>query len=223
MLTVNGAELIADPSGALYWPAENLLAVADLHFEKGTGLAAAGAGLLPPYDTRTTLQRLGDAIRRLSPAQVICLGDSFHDAHAEHRLGATETALIRALTEGRDWIWITGNHDPEPPRALGGRAEATHTIGGLTFRHEPLAGPRPGEVAGHLHPKASIRRRGRRITRRCFVSNGLRLLLPAFGAYAGGLDVLDPAFQPLFGSGFHAWLLGRDEVYPVQSGRLVPI
>ena len=109
------------------------------------------------------------------------------------------------------------------PQGLGGRAEATYAIGGLTFRHEPRAGPRAGEVAGHLYPKAAIRRRGRRVTRRCFVSDGRRLLLPAFGAYTGGLDVLDPAFQPLFASGFDAWLLGRDRVYPVQSGRLVPI
>ncbi len=227
-MQVNGAELRADPSGALYWPARNLLVAADLHFEKGTALAARGAGLLPPYDTAATIAALQAAIARGRPATVICLGDSFHDGGAEARLDAGAVAALRALTDGVDWIWIVGNHDPAPPTRFGGRRLETLALDPLHFRHDPVAsgpraGPRAGEVAGHLHPKAAVRRRGKRIARRCFATDGMRLVLPAFGAYAGGLDVLDVAFWPIFGGGFHAWMLGRDRVYPVASRNLVAI
>ncbi len=207
----------------MYWPDEKLLAVADLHFEKGSGLAARGAGLLPPYDTRATLKRLDEAIERLRPQTVVCLGDSFHDRGAEARLGPDEVATIRRLTEKSDWVWILGNHDPVPPAGFGGRVMESLEIGPLTFRHDPVADGPAGEVAGHLHPKAAIRRRGKRITRRCFATDGMRLVLPAFGAYTGGLDVLDEAFWPIFGGGFHAWMLGRDKVYPISSAKLIPI
>ncbi len=220
MLAVNGADLVADPSGVLYWPAQNLLAVADLHFEKGTGLAAAGAGLIPPYDTRATLQRLAEAIRRLAPTRVICLGDSFHDTAAERRLGATETAMIRALTQGREWIWITGNHDPAPPETWGGRSLTETTISCLVFRHEAAAGG-TGEVSGHFHPKASVRVRNRRLTTRCFATDGRRLILPAFGAFTGGLNVLDPAIAGLFPRGFQVRMLGREKIFAFTSKELV--
>lgn len=207
----------------MYWPDEKLLAVADLHFEKGSGLAARGAGLLPPYDTRATLKRLDEAIERLRPETVVCLGDSFHDRGAEARLGPDEVSTIRRLTEKSDWVWILGNHDPVPPAGFGGRVMESLEIGPLTFRHDPVPGGPAGEIAGHLHPKAAIRRRGKRITRRCFATDGMRLVLPAFGAYTGGLDVLDEAFWPIFGGGFHAWMLGRDKVYPISSAKLIPI
>ena len=222
-MRVNGVKLEPDRSGALHWPEARLLAVADLHFEKGSGLAARGAGLIPPYDSRATLAALADTIDRLGPETVICLGDSFHDAEAEARLGAEETARLAALTGAVDWVWILGNHDPAPPAGLGGRAAETLTLGPLTFRHEPTADAQPGEVAGHLHPKAAIRRRGKRIVRRCFAADGQRVVLPAFGAYTGGLDVLDPAFAPVFPAGLHAWMLGREQVYRVADRRLVPI
>ena len=220
-MIVNGARLIADPAGALIWPAERALVVADLHLEKGSAFAARGA-LLPPYDTRTTLARLEALIRQHAPELVICLGDSFHDAGAEARLGPDEAGQLARLGRGRDWVWIVGNHDPEPPAALGGRACDELVLGPLRFRHEPRPKAPAGEVAGHLHPKAAVSVRGRRLVRRCFVSDGRRLILPAFGAYAGGLDVLDPAFRFAFSDGFHAHLLGRRRVYPFAAERLLP-
>lgn len=212
-IEVNGAALLADISGALFWAARRTLLVADLHLEKGSAFAARGQ-LLPPYDTAATLQHLGAAIERHRPERVICLGDSFHDEGAATRLPERDRAMIRRLTAAHDWIWICGNHDPAPPQTWGGRVEPEVTLGPLVLRHQAAADrPAAGEVSGHYHPKASVKLRARRFTGRCFVTDGRRLILPAFGAYAGGLDVLDPAVSTLFPRGFQVHLLGPGKVY----------
>ena len=211
-LPVAGATFVADPSGALVWPEQGLVAVADLHLEKGSALARRGT-LLPPYDTRTTLTCLEAVLARWRPRQVISLGDGFHDELASRRLCAEDRARLRRLVAAQDWLWLAGNHDPGPPQGLGGRVAAEAVIAGITFRHRPLATPGAGEVAGHLHPTARLTVRGRRLARRCFVADDRRLLLPAFGSYTGGLDVLDPAIAGLFAGGFHATLLGASRVH----------
>lgn len=221
-MIVNGARLEPDLSGGLFWPAESLLIVADLHFEKGSAYAARGVPL-PPYDTPATLDDLAALIERHEPQTVVCLGDSFHDRRAGERLAEADVVRLKALRAGRDWIWIAGNHDPEPPARLGGRVLDEYRRGPLRLRHEPRPAPAPGEVAGHLHPKAAVRVRGRRMVRRCFVTDGLRLILPSFGAFTGGLDVLDTAFQRLFPGAFHAHMLGRASIHRVASRRLVAI
>jgi len=219
-LTVNGADLRADISGALHWPAMETLVVSDLHLEKASFFAARGQ-LLPPYDTTATLRGLEALVARLRPARVVSLGDSFHDPAAAERLGGAAAERIRTLTRGRDWIWISGNHDPAPPADWGGRIAPELTLGPLVFRHEALPeSPVAGEVSGHYHPKASVRVRARRLTARCFVTDGRRLILPAFGAFTGGLDVLNPAIAKLFGAGFVAHLLGRDRVFAFPSAAL---
>ncbi len=217
---VNGAALLFDRSGAAWWPEERMLVVADLHFEKGSAFAARRGVLLPPYDTRETLTRLEALCAAFRPGVVVALGDSFHDLGAADRLGADELARIRALTAACDWYWIEGNHDPQPPEGLGGRCVALLACGPLTFRHLPRPGAQPGEVAGHLHPAARVTVRGRGLRRRCFVTDGSRLILPSFGAYTGGLDVRDPAFAGLLAPRFHAWMIGQDRVYPVSSRKL---
>lgn len=207
--------------GALYWPSENCLIVADLHFEKGSSYAARGVHL-PPYDTSATLTRLEELVAQLKPASVIALGDSFHDGEARARIASSDAARIRNLTNACDWTWIAGNHDPLP-EGFGGTIAEEVRRASLTFRHEPAPAPATGEVAGHLHPCAVVRVRGRRLRRRCFASDGTRLILPAFGAYTGGLNVCDDAYSGLFaGRDFHAWMMGRDQVVPVAASRLVP-
>lgn len=220
LASVNGAALLFDRSGAMWWPDERMLVVADLHFEKGSSFASRRGVLLPPYDTRETLSRLEALCGFYGPRTVIALGDSFHDLGAAGRLGEDEFSRIRTLTAGRDWYWIEGNHDPKPPENLGGWCVATLACGPLSFRHLPQPGNQPGEVAGHLHPAARVTVRGRRLRRRCFVTDGSRLILPSFGAYTGGLDVRDRAFAGLLAPGFHAWMIGQDRVYPVASRRL---
>lgn len=217
-MLVNGATLTADPAGALYWPAWGMLLVADLHLEKGSAFAARGQ-LLPPHDTLATLRRLEVAIARYQPHHVVCLGDSFHDGRAGDRLADEDALLLKRLAHGRKWTWIAGNHDPTPPDVVG---EVTQdlVVDGLTLRHEPHERPPPGEIAGHLHPKATVSVRGRRISRRCFVGDGVRAILPAFGAYTGGLDVLDPAFAPLFPGPFEAHLIGPRTIHVISSRRL---
>jgi DNA ligase-associated metallophosphoesterase len=215
--------LLADPSGALFWPAEALVVVADLHLEKGSAMARLGL-MLPPYDTRGTLARLERVLADLAPRRVISLGDGFHDPTAAGRLDAADRRRLGHLIAAHDWIWVTGNHDPEGPAGLPGRVEVVVEIGGLQFRHLPAAGStvgERGEVAGHLHPRASVVVRGRRLSRRCFVGDRTRLVLPAFGAYAGGLDVFDPAIAGLFAGGFEAALLGAGRVHALPQRRLI--
>jgi DNA ligase-associated metallophosphoesterase len=219
-MSVNGAALIPTICGALFWPAERILIVADLHLEKGTSFARRGA-LLPPYDTRATLERLAAAIERYSPLCVISLGDAFHDCDAESRIDETDAARLERMVAGRNWIWVLGNHDPAPPRRFGGEVALVKRIGPLVFRHEPTAGAAIGEIAGHLHPCARIRADGAVLRRRCHASDGGRAVLPAYGAYAGGLNVLDDAFRLLFET-ITAWALGANGVYPIPTSRLLP-
>jgi uncharacterized protein len=218
-LVVAGVALHADHAGALYWPDEKLLVVADLHFEKGSAFAARGV-LLPPYDTAATLARLVSLIERYMPRVVIALGDSFHDDGGPVRMDEISRATLKALQRGRDWIWIAGNHDPDPAVNIGGRFADVLALGPLTFRHEPSPRPRDGEIAGHLHPLARVSQRGRAVSRRCFACDGSRLVMPAFGAYAGGLNVRDRAIVSLFGAlAFTAHMLGERRLYAVPAAR----
>jgi len=221
-LTISGTTLVADPAGALYWPDERLLAVADLHLEKGSAYAARGV-LLPPYDTASTLARLSRLIDRYDPHLVIALGDSFHDGNGALRMAEGSRATIQALQRGRDWIWIAGNHDPEPAAGIGGRLAGVLALGPLTFRHQPSHGACDGEISGHLHPLARVARRGHAVSRRCFAGDGRRLVMPAFGAYAGGLNVRDVAIATLFGAlAFTVHMLGQHRLYAVAAARCLP-
>lgn len=218
-LHLGRASLLADPSRALIWPERELVVVADLHLEKGSSFARRGM-LLPPYDTRATLTRLERVLARFAPRRVISLGDGFHDAEACGRLGTADRERLRNLTARFDWLWLTGNHDPAPPEGLGGRSEAAIEIDGVTFCHLPNGAGGAGEVAGHLHPVASIRARGRKVTRPCFVASDTRLILPAFGSYTGGLNVRDATFADLFPGDLRAFLLGAEAVHLVSRERL---
>jgi len=218
---VAGAWLLADPSGALWWPERDTLVVADLHLEKARSLARRGRGLLPPYDSAATLARLARVVARYEPKTVVALGDSFHCGRSAAGLGEEERAALAALAEGRRWLWIAGNHDPEP-NGLSGECLPDWRAGPLLFRHEPAPGPAPGEIAGHLHPAARVLLKGRTFRRRCFATDGERMILPAFGALAGGLNVLDGAYGGMFGEGrLAALLLGEARTYAVGWGRLV--
>jgi DNA ligase-associated metallophosphoesterase len=221
VVTVAGVEFSADPAGALHWSAQGLLTVADLHLEKGSSFAARGV-LLPPYDTAATLARLAALIARYAPRVVVALGDSFHDGRGAARLADPDRATLQNLQRGRDWVWIAGNHDPTPPENIGGRFLPTLKVGALTFRHQPEDGG-AGVIAGHLHPVARVVRRGRAVSRRCFACDGERLVMPAFGAYTGGLNVRDRAFAKVFPTlGFTAHMLGERRLYAVAAEHCRP-
>jgi DNA ligase-associated metallophosphoesterase len=210
VIALAGEALVPDPSGALYWPAAGTVIVADLHLEKGTSYGPQGI-TLPPYDTAATLAALAAVLKRVRPERVICLGDSFHDGGADKRIDATDRAALTALVVAHRWYWVAGNHDPHPPE-LGGKVVGELAIGGLVFRHEARRVTGAGEVSGHYHPKTAWRARGRHVGGRCFVGDGVRLILPAFGAYAGGLDVRDPAITRLFPGGCDVHLIARGRV-----------
>ncbi|MEL6679303.1 MAG: ligase-associated DNA damage response endonuclease PdeM [Pseudomonadota bacterium] len=195
-LSFAGALLTPLPSGGLWWGAERLLCVSDLHLGKSERIARRGGSLLPPYETRETLHRLAEDVRSLAPRIVVSLGDSFDDLAAQAALDDADRAQLAAMMAGRRWIWIEGNHDPGPLE-LGGEHLAELRHGGLTFRHIAEAGAAPGEVSGHYHPKASLALRGRNLTSACFFHDATRLILPAYGAYTGGLAVTHPDLRGL--------------------------
>lgn len=202
-----GATLMALPSGALWWEEARLLVVSDLHLGKSERMARRGGALLPPYEAHETLARLADEIATRDPAMVLCLGDSFDDLDAAEALPRRAREELLSLQAGRRWIWIAGNHDPAPVD-LGGAHLAELRLKGLTFRHEAKPGAE-GEVSGHYHPKAVLDLKGKRISRPCFLVDGQRVILPAFGTYTGGLRWTDPALRALLAPGARAILTGR--------------
>ena len=215
---VAGADVVLDLSGALYIPEAEALIVSDLHFEKASSFARRGY-FVPPYDTGVTLTALESVVRAYAPKMVICLGDSFHDPFCAERLQPDSIARFGALAKGLDWVWVTGNHDPEIPHMLAGERVEELCIGPLSLRHIPQKGEAgQGEIAGHLHPVARILRRGRMVRRPCFATDGARLIMPAFGALTGGLNLGNPAFKGLFDvSSLTAWMIGADQLHAVPA------
>lgn len=206
-----GHRLLLDPLGAVMWPEQGVLAIADLHFEKGSACAVRGQ-LVPPWDTTATLDRLALLLRRWRPATVVALGDSFHDRHGLARMDHGSAARLRGMTQAASFVWVLGNHDPEPPAGLDGTVTPCWTLGGVSFRHEAKPGAGP-ELCGHHHPKASIPTRAGTVTRPCFVADPKRLMLPALGAFTGGLDVAHLAIARLFPRGGRAFLLGQGRLF----------
>lgn len=186
-----GETFQATADGALFWPAQNALLVADLHLEKASWFARLGQ-FLPPYDSHATLTALAREVERTAVARLFCLGDSFHDSFGCERLPANARELLTDLTSRLDWTWIVGNHDPRFADHCGGRIKDEVELGGIVLRHEAVRGdPRP-EMSGHFHPKLRVSLSGRRVSRRCFVVSPTKLILPAFGALTGGLDAHHP-------------------------------
>ena len=210
-----GERLLLDSLGGLFWPATHTLVVSDLHLEKGTACAVRGQ-LVPPWDTHATLERLALLMRRHRPQTVVALGDSFHDTGGHARMAPGDAARLSEMARAAAFVWVLGNHDPLPP-ALPGQATDIWTQAGLTFRHEATKGA-IGEVSGHHHPKATVETRASAITRPCFVLDHARIMLPALGAYTGGLDVRHPAIARLFPRGARIALLGRDRLFSFALG-----
>lgn len=220
-ISFHGHTLTLDPSGALFVERVSTLIVADMHLEKGSSRAHRGA-LLPPYDTRQTLHDLGVALETYKPECVVCLGDTFHDGEAGGRVDPADADLLKVMTANRAWIWVSGNHDPDPPDWFGGTVARELEVGGLILRHAARPGPVLAEISGHYHPKATVRTRARTLSRRCFANDGARIVLPAFGAYTGGLNVLDDAMKKLWRRTPDVYVIGGDRIYPVPPSSLRP-
>lgn len=218
-LRLGGVLATALPGGALWIAEARTLVVSDLHLEKGSAFALRGQ-MLPPYDTHAALTRLAALMAALKPEIVVSLGDSFHDGGGPERMHARDRAALEGMIGACDWIWVEGNHDGRAPETLGGVVRETLHLGALVFRHEPSGAA--NEVAGHLHPCARVFGRGRSVRRRCFATDGVRLVMPAFGAFTGGLNICDDAFAPVFPQGAMALVLGRERVFPASQARLLP-
>ena len=201
----HGETLCALPSGALWWPSQGLLTVSDLHLGKSDRIARRTGGILPPYDGHDTLTRLQGDLDSTGAARVICLGDSFDDTAAAAALSEDLHLWITRMTAGRDWIWVQGNHDPGPVD-LPGSHRAAVRVGALAFRH--IATGAAAEISGHYHPKARLSLRGASVSRPCFLIDGMRIVLPAYGTYTGGLCTTAPELCALMAPDALAVLTG---------------
>jgi DNA ligase-associated metallophosphoesterase len=221
-VSLNGIAFRAHPSGALWQAEDRILIVADLHLEKGSSLAQRRGTLLPPYDTRATLQRLDDLITHLDPKIVIALGDTWHDNQGPMRLDDDDRSHLSGLTARAEFVFIAGNHDANLVKHGTIMLIDELHLAGINFRHEPRRDA-TFEIAGHLHPAAKVKARGRAIRRRCFIANSNRIILPAFGAYAGGLNICNSAFTPLFPDGdFRVHLLSDHRTYAAGAAQVLP-
>lgn len=213
-----GHEWQALADGALFWPARAALLVADLHLEKASWFAGRGQ-LLPPYDSIATLAALTELATWTRAREIWCLGDSFHDVGGCERLPEAAQETLRALTAGTRWTWITGNHDPEILDRCGGEVVEEAVVDNVVLRHEADPAEMRPELSGHFHPKLRVRVRGRQVARRCFVATGRKLVLPAFGALTGGLDVDHPALRRAVGAGAQALVPVEDRLlrFPIAA------
>lgn len=217
-LSFAGQDYFATPEGALHWPAESALLVADLHLEKASWFARLGQ-FLPPYDSLATLQALEREIERTQVKRLYCLGDSFHDRFGCDRLPAAARDLLASMTARLDWVWIAGNHDIGFIDHIGGRIEQECEVDGVILRHEAKQGdPRP-EMSGHFHPKLRLSLKGRSVSRRCFVASETKLILPAYGALTGGLDAGHPEILKKVGPGASALVPSSDRLlrFPIAA------
>ena len=217
-LSFAGETFVPQPCGALFWPARNTLLLADLHLEKASFYGVHGQ-FLPPYDSVDTLTCLIDALAATGATRVVCLGDSFHDAGGVGRLAVPVRDTLRRLTRDLDWLWVTGNHDDAAAAVLGGRVAVEMQVGDIVLRHEAVPGDPACEISGHFHPKLRLTLRGRRVVRRCFALTPTKLVLPAYGALTGGLDIADPVFARAVGGPLSALVATPERLlrFPVAA------
>lgn len=219
-ILLSGKSFIADRTGALYWPAEKTLIVSDLHLERGSYLMDKGV-VLPPYDTDSAFEKLEEALDRYDPHRVIALGDSFC-TDGEIRLSAHDADWLYDLMEDREWFWVCGPDQAAAPEPFGGTVLPHLTLGGIKFRFEPVRAPVSHEIAGRMHPVAQISEYGHVMRGRCFVSNGMRLILPSIGKYSAGANVLSSSFDSLLGhEGLFVWAIHAGRVSQIASGQLI--
>jgi DNA ligase-associated metallophosphoesterase len=217
-LSFAGHDFFASPDGALHCPAEEALLVADLHLEKASWFARLGQ-MLPPYDSLATLSALAREVEQTGARRLYCLGDSFHDRFGCDRLPATARELLMSLTAKIDWVWIVGNHDVGFIDHCGGRIEEECDVGGIVLRHEADREDTRPEMSGHFHPKFRLSLRGRSVSRRCFVASATKLILPAYGAFTGGLDAGHPEILKKVGPGASALVPSTDRLlrFPIAA------
>ncbi|ADP69463.1 hypothetical protein Rvan_0173 [Rhodomicrobium vannielii ATCC 17100] len=217
-ILLGGKSFVADPSGALYWPAENTLIVADLKLSQCSYLEGEDV-VLPPYDQTSAFEKLEDAIDRYDPLRVVALGNSFA-VHSSCALAHHQRDWLQDMMEGRDWYWVTNDLTETPD--VGGTLVPQLVLGGVKFRGEPVRAPIANEIAGGLHPVAQVSQYGHLVRGRCFVSNGMRMVLPSLGDYSAGNNVLNTAFDPLLGQGgLYVWFIAHERVNPVASPQLM--
>jgi uncharacterized protein len=219
---INLAGLEFEPrlSGALYLAESEALLVSDMHLEQGASLARRGFHA-PPFDTLSTLQILEQEMAVLKPRQIVFLGDAFHDRVAAAELPHAYRTKLVGLIDQVQTIWIAGNHDPDAPFGLPGEHMMECKIGPVTLRHEPSRNNRNGyEIAGHLHPGAAVVQRGVATRTKCFAADATRIVMPAFGAYTGALNVHSPAFAKLLDiEKAKLWMIGKTAIHTIPMKR----
>ncbi len=214
---IGGQSVLLDPGGVLIFAEARVMVVSDLHLEKGASFARRGV-FLPPYDTAATLARLSALVAKHDPAMIVSLGDSFHDERASQKIDAQTSSAIAALARGRDIIWVTGNHDPAPHHHLPGTSVDMFALSGVTLRHIADPACTMPEISGHYHPAAILAAKGKMVRRACFASDGVRMIMPAFGVFTGGMNIREREVIHHFRrADLIAYMLGTDRVYPIAA------
>lgn len=212
-----------DAMGAIYLPEQDLLIVADLHFEKGSFLSQHFSPL-PRYDSRATLDKLNKLQVRYHPQTILCAGDSFHDSQSVDRLASEDfTQLTELIERVSQWVWVLGNHDPDIPVSVPGLVVDQWHIklqSGLQVvcRHESIDDG-SAEIIGHFHPKGRFTLSGRLFGGKCLLISKRRIIMPSMGQYTGGLDINDDAILTLIPeSARQAYLLYQGKVFALPKG-----
>lgn len=189
-----GAELWLLAGKAIYYPAERALLIADAHFGKAAAYRRLGQPV-PHGTTDDNVQRLDALLAAYDCERLIFLGDFLH-APESHSLGTLAViADWRERHHGLSITLIRGNHDKragDPPPYL--RIDVVPEpllLGPFSLQHEPDPHPTHHVLAGHVHPAYRLFGKGRqRLRLPCFYVLPHISVLPAFGAFTGGMNIV---------------------------------
>jgi len=228
----HGLELHLHASGAIWLKKLKTLLIADLHLEKGSSLAQKGM-LIPPYDTRQTLEKLDEVMAYFKPEHVITLGDNFHDHKGPQRLSKQDLSLLNKLMQRAKFTWIEGNHDnPNYYKSQLSVASQTNDeifynpvqhfqLEDISLIHDAAQGAKAPMMVGHLHPLALLKQRNVYLRKTCFFISKDICILPSFGSYTGGLNVRHDAFSPYWDDDTKIFMLNSNQVVQVPITKLV--
>lgn len=202
-MLLNGVHLLPDLSGALIWPKQQLVAIAD---PIGDDPRQA------PRQAAETIKRLAALVSQRRPKIVVWLGGVLPGLLAGRHLARRDADELTRLAQAHDWVWVAESL----PDTLPGRSLPELAVAPLVFRLVGHPQAPSGEVSAMPSPVASVDG----ATWPCFVIDGRRLVMPAFGPRPGGVNVLAPPFQGLFRRPFQALMLAGGRILTRPRARL---
>ncbi len=200
-VNVVGERLLLLPEKAVFWPAQEMLIIADIHFGKAASFRALGVPV-PRGTTTENLLGLDALVNAHGARHVMFLGDFLH-ARAAHA-SSTQQAMLAWRETRRDLrlTLVRGNHDKhagDPAAVLGIElVDEPHAVGPFAFCHHPDLDTGAYVMAGHVHPAWVLATRFDALRLPCFVVGSHRMILPSFGSFTGGHVVTREAGDAIF-------------------------